>query len=286
MLQSAHESDESTAFSKLQAYLSMNARYEKGSLGGMGSNTGTRIKQVRTLAGLSQEKFAEVVSARTGAKVTRGAVGNWELGGGISRANLTAISDEFNVDLNWLERGTGIEPTVSNFRQKVPKTGTISSSNTVTDKLTSTSETLAHNARIAGPALVAARVPIRGRGMGGRQGALLFDDSEFLEETGAHPKVVGVTDAFAVYVIGDSMLERFKHGELVYVHPYAPYVAGDDVLIQVQAGEGQPVYGYVKRFLSETPKVLKVQQLNPKRVLTFPRQTVLKIQKIVGSGSV
>lgn len=265
----------------------MNARFEKGSVGGMG-NTGDRIKQVRKAAGLSQERFAEMISAVTGTKITRGAVGNWELGGGISRANLTAISDQFDVDLNWLERGKGTEPDLSSLPHKVPKTGTrtIKGSNTDVIELTSKNQTSAHNARLAGPNVVTARVPIRGRGMGGKLGALILDDSEFLGETGAHPDVVGVTDAFAVYVIGDSMLERFQHGELVYVHPYAPYAAGDDVLIQVQASEGQPIYGYVKRFVSETLKTLKVQQLNPKKILSFPMGTVLKIQKIVGLGAV
>lgn len=272
-------------FADAQEYLSMNARYEKGSPDGMG-NTGNRIKQVREAARLSQERLAKMIGEATGTRITRGAVGNWETGGGISRANLTAISDLFDVDLNWLERGRGPEPDLSNLAQKVPKTGTTYGITTGSPQLTSNVDTPRHNARIAGPALVAARVPIRGRGMGGKLGALIFDDGEFLEETAAHPKVVGVTDAFAVYVIGDSMLERFKHGELVYVHPYAPYAAGDDVLIQIQAGEGQPVYGYVKRFVSESPKVLKVQQLNPKKMLSFPMPTVLKIQKIVGSGSV
>jgi hypothetical protein len=43
---------------------------------------GDRIKYVRTtlLDIKSQEKFAEVLSAEGGAPITRGAVGNWELG--------------------------------------------------------------------------------------------------------------------------------------------------------------------------------------------------------------
>jgi len=217
----------------------MNARYEKGSLGSMG-NTGNRIRKLREAAGLTQEGLAKLIGERTGSKITRGAVGNWESkgAGGISRQNLTAISDIFDVDLNWLERGRGADPDLSNLKEKVPKIGTTYGINTDIAQLTSKDQISAHNARIAGQPVVAARVPIRGRGMGGKLGALKIDDGEFLEDTGAHPKVVGVVGAFAVYVIDDSMLERYKRGELVYVHPYAPYVAGDEVLIQVQAGKG------------------------------------------------
>jgi transcriptional regulator with XRE-family HTH domain len=66
-----------------------------------------RIRWVRQRAGLSQERFAEALGTVEGVTVTRGAVGNWELSGGISRANLAAIADKFGVWLDWLEFGRG-----------------------------------------------------------------------------------------------------------------------------------------------------------------------------------
>lgn len=80
----------------------------KGQLSGMigtGSKTKAgRIKLVRALSGLSQEKFGIALGT------TRGAVGNWELGKGIKQENLEQISENFDVSLDWLSTGKGLPP--------------------------------------------------------------------------------------------------------------------------------------------------------------------------------
>jgi transcriptional regulator with XRE-family HTH domain len=60
---------------------------------------GQRILQVRRDADLTQEAFAKRLS------VTRGAVGNWELGKGVKRENLIAVSNEFGSSVDWLATG-------------------------------------------------------------------------------------------------------------------------------------------------------------------------------------
>lgn len=260
----------------------MNARWEKGTLDEMG-NRASRIKQVRKQARLSQEKFAEALGEVEGIRITRGAVGNWELGGGISRANLAAISDKFNVDLNWLERGKGQEPAPveSKTHTKDTSKGIVSG----TGQLISKDVTSVQNAQLGGPIVGYTRVPIRGQSMGGNEGALIFTADDNFGEIEAPPRLHRVPDAYAVYVRGDSMLERFRHGEVVYVHPYEPYKKDDDVVIQVQTADDAPVVGYVKRFVSMDDRTLKVMQLHPKKLLTFPRNTVVAVHKVVFSGS-
>jgi SOS-response transcriptional repressor LexA len=70
---------------------------------------GDRIRQVRERhePRLTQEQFAK----RLG--VTRGAVGNWELGKGVKRENLSTISKEFDVSFDWLATGGANEPALS-----------------------------------------------------------------------------------------------------------------------------------------------------------------------------
>lgn len=67
---------------------------------------GDRIRLVRQLSRLSQERFAEVLGT------SRGAVGNWEVGKGIRHENLSQISDKFDVSLDWLSKGTGQPPAM------------------------------------------------------------------------------------------------------------------------------------------------------------------------------
>ncbi|WP_458760517.1 XRE family transcriptional regulator [Afipia sp. TerB] len=237
---------------------------------------GNRIRFVRKQAGLSQEKFAEALGTVDGVKVTRGAVGNWELGGGITLANLAAIADKFHVPLDWLESGKGDIPQ---------KSGDVTSSPlTTTQKSNTPSELYAQNAYIGEPVRGFARIPIRGQGMGGKDGALIFSNDQNFGDTLAPPVLADVPDAYAVYVIGDSMLERFKHGEVVYVHPYMPVRKDDDCVVQISAGDGDPPHGFIKRFVSLDDKTLKLRQLNPKKVLTFPRERVLAIHRIVMAG--
>lgn len=68
---------------------------------------GKRVRQVRESRGnLSQSEFASRLT-----KVSRGAVGNWELGKGIKRENIQAIADKFGVSFEWLASGRGTMET-------------------------------------------------------------------------------------------------------------------------------------------------------------------------------
>lgn len=66
-----------------------------------------RIRYVRQLHRMSQERFGEVLGT------SRGAVGNWELGKGIKRENLEQISEKFEVSLDWLAKGNGSIPAAA-----------------------------------------------------------------------------------------------------------------------------------------------------------------------------
>lgn len=67
---------------------------------------GSRIRYVRKGHGLSQRAFAE----KLGKKVERGAVVNWERGGGVLLENLNQISSTFLVPLEWLANNRGAKP--------------------------------------------------------------------------------------------------------------------------------------------------------------------------------
>src|SRR5690625_4011210 len=65
---------------------------------------GERIRTIRKSLGLTQPQLA----ARVG--VSRGAVGNWELGKGVKRENLRRIAEEFDISFDWLATGRGDVP--------------------------------------------------------------------------------------------------------------------------------------------------------------------------------
>lgn len=100
----------------MQAYLSEPDKGRKASFQAMpkkSADTSTkagRIKFVRTLAGLTQEQFADRLGT------SRGAVGNWELGQGIKTENLVLISERFGCSAEWLIREHGPAPDSSIIR--------------------------------------------------------------------------------------------------------------------------------------------------------------------------
>lgn len=90
----------------------MNERSGFGMLSPM-NTIGERIRYLRKeVLGLTQEQFAARLQAflQEGSSPTRGAVGNWELGGPISGEYREAISSCFHVSLDWLAKGEGEAP--------------------------------------------------------------------------------------------------------------------------------------------------------------------------------
>lgn len=64
-----------------------------------------RIKYVREfILVLTQEELADKLG------VKRGSVGNWELGGGLSRKNLSALARMAGCSMEWIESGKGHAP--------------------------------------------------------------------------------------------------------------------------------------------------------------------------------
>lgn len=237
-----------------------------------------RIKWVRDRAELTQEEFARALNTVEGVKVTRGAVGNWEREGGDepSLKNLSAISEKFGVSLDWLQTGRGELPQKIAASVETPMAAT-------PEKTHNVDAQQQQNARIGELVRGFSKIPIRGVAMGGEDGYVILGD-QYLGDVLAPPALADIPDAYAVYMVGDSMLERYRHGEICFVHPYAPVRKDDDCVIQISMGEGDPPHGFVKRFISMDDKQLRVLQLNPRKVLTFPRSRVLAVHRVIMGG--
>lgn len=268
------------AFNLLQASLSMKAVGETAIEPVVMDSLASRIKYIRKAHKLSQEAFAARLGEVNGMRITRGAVGNWETGGGISRENLAAIAEIFHCPLDWLTLGRGAPPALEATpgmrltNDYVPVAGTEKTPAKVPSE---------NNARLGGSIDGFTKIPVRGQGMGGKYGALLFDFHQDMGEVQAPPSLHGVPGAYAVYVVGDSMLERFRDGEVVFVHPHLVVRKDDDCVIQIANPDGS-VTGWVKRYVSRDEKSLKVRQLNPKKVITFPASSVVSVHRIIMSG--
>jgi transcriptional regulator with XRE-family HTH domain len=121
--------------------------------------------------------------------------------------------------------------------------------------------------------------------MGTAAGSAINNGFEMTEQiteyVGRPPGLVGVPDAYAIYVVGESMSPLHRPGDLCPVHPYRPYKRGDSIIIQVRTHIGEPLHGYIKIFKRETEDKIVVEQINPKAELTFMKSTVVSVHKVM-----
>ena len=125
-------------------------------------------------------------------------------------------------------------------------------------------------------------IPVYGQAIGGDDGNFIFNGNH-IADVPAPPFLRDVRDAYAVYVVGESMEPRYYAGELVYLNPGLPVKRNDFVVVQVHKDEAAPPEGYIKRFIKATNDELVCGQFNPPKEIRFPRSQVSSVHRIVGS---
>src|SRR5215475_8364006 len=75
-------------------------------------------------------------------------------------------------------------------------------------------------------------IPVYGHAMGGKDGEFILSGNE-VSEVIAPPSLSHIPDAYAVYVVGDSMEPRYFAGETVFVNPRLPISRGSFVVAQI-----------------------------------------------------
>jgi SOS-response transcriptional repressor LexA len=139
------------------------------------------------------------------------------------------------------------------------------------------------NAKLGGGVRIAAWIPVYGHAVGGKDGEFMLNGNQVTEVL-APSRLASVPEAYAVYVVGDSMEPRYFAGETVFINPRLPITRGAFVVAQIAAGEDNAPHAYVKRFVSQDAKRLRLEQFNPHKYLDFPAAKVVSIHRIILSG--
>lgn len=224
---------------------------------------------------LSQAEFGGQV------EVSRGAVANWEVGGDISRENLSRIASTFSVSMDWLDKGRGAPPDPApsqiarapvapkaNGGQYLPGAG-IHPINAAIDTL---------------PVGSWREIPVYGQAVAGLDGEFIMNGN-VLFNAFAPPNVAAIASAYGVRVAGSSMEPRYDDGEVVFVDPTRTPRRNDYVVVQVMnADDPSNPWAYVKRFVRHNSQELVLSQFNPQKELTFPHEHVVTVHVVVMGG--
>lgn len=119
-------------------------------------------------------------------------------------------------------------------------------------------------------------IPIRSAGRGGGEQEMFA--SEVIGYTPRPANLGGVVEAYAIYMVGDSMEPRYEQGWLLHINPFRPPSRGRDVVVYRINGAV-----LVKRFIRKTDAELIVAQLNPAEEIRIPVGEVKEFHLIVGS---
>jgi len=182
---------------------------------------------------------------------------------GLSRA-AARYARFFGVSLDWLIDGRGV---------RLGRDGSLAAAPAAPPR----------NAEIGGPARFGARIPAYGQAVGGRDGEFILNGNRIVDVL-APPSLQGVPDAYAVYVVGDSMEPRYFAGEAVFVNPRLPVRRGDFVVAQIAVEDGEPPHAYIKRFVARDARTLRLEQFHPKKTLEFPVGRVISVHRIIMGG--
>jgi phage repressor protein C with HTH and peptisase S24 domain len=119
-------------------------------------------------------------------------------------------------------------------------------------------------------------MPIKSAGRGGNDQQMFLEDGP-IGYTPRPANLAGVRDAYAIYMVGDSMEPRYNQGWLLHVNPFKPAIRGRDVVVYKK---DQAVL--IKQFVGWNGDTLVLRQLNPDETLRIPRGDVVECHLIVG----
>lgn len=127
-------------------------------------------------------------------------------------------------------------------------------------------------------------LPLLGQTSGGPNGRFILNGAE-VGRVFTPPILEGVEGAYAVRVYGSSMEPRFEAGETVWLNPHEPVRHRDDVVVQLITDEENGRESYIKRFVSQSAKVIRLWQHNPDEGETneieLDARKVFSIHKVV-----
>ncbi len=127
-------------------------------------------------------------------------------------------------------------------------------------------------------------LPVRGTALGsvidGKFEGFDFFGADAVDYVRRPPGLASVRDAYAIFVVGDSMHPAHPHGSLRFVNPHRPAAIGDTVVVQTRRWESDPGQGYIKVLRRRSGERVVLEQYNPPMTIEVPVKYVVSIHKV------
>ena len=123
-------------------------------------------------------------------------------------------------------------------------------------------------------------VPVLGCAAGSVAGALAIS-GQAIDYLLRPPALATVSDAYALFVVNSSMVDRYRPGDPIFVHPHQKVKPGDVVIIQVQNFEGGDILSYIKEYIGRDDRDLIALQYNPRSEIRFANRTIKSVHRVM-----
>lgn len=117
-------------------------------------------------------------------------------------------------------------------------------------------------------------IPVRSAARGGEQEMFLHDGP--IDWVPRPYSLLNVREPYALYMVGESMLPRFRPGQRLYVNPHRPATVGYGVVV---TKTNHAVM--VKEFVRRTNRELILRQYNPDEPVEIDLADVIELHTIV-----
>ncbi len=119
-------------------------------------------------------------------------------------------------------------------------------------------------------------IPVRSAARGGVEQEMFLQDGpiDFIRRPHS---LSHVRDAYAIYMIGDSMTPRFRQGQLLHVNPFKPPAPGAGVVV-TKVNDAV----LIKEFIRRGPTLLHLRQYNPDELIEIPLAEIRDVHTVVG----
>jgi phage repressor protein C with HTH and peptisase S24 domain len=198
----------------------------------------------------------------------------------INEASAMLYAERLSVRFDWLWSGAGeMEGDNRKSNNVAHNAETVGRNHVSVPRATPTV-----NATLPGIAAATSSpmLPIFGRAMGGAGGEIVLDGT-VMDSLPGPSGLAGVEGAYGLEVIGESMLNRYRPGEIVWVDPRRAVHKGDYAVFQVRMPSGE-LHAFIKRFMRFSNGDVIACQHNPEMEIAWPREDVEHIHLIVGTG--
>ena len=204
-----------------------------------------RVASLRARVGLSQSELARRIG------VSPQSIQQLEAGHIRRPRYLLRLAKLLDVSAEWLEDGAGAQ--VAPVARIERGTADVMTSNVAPGIV-----------NVPAPGTLPVDVAVFGVAAGGRDGDFSFNGT-VIDYVRRPPGIADARTLFAIYVIGESMVPRYGHGDLVFVHKGRPARIGDDVLVEL-VGDGDAAGPcFIKRLVRRTASRVVLGQFNPPR---------------------